>query len=95
MARDLETLPKGTWLHFPQLPFGTTEENFAAFLRDECGIRELKPEHVSVRNYFRQQAASAVVVLTREVAADLVNSAIDRRSFNSANVVAMAPRPRT
>lgn len=95
MARDLGKLPQGTWLHFSRLPFETTEEDFAAFLRDECGIRELKTEHVSVRNYVTQQAASAVVAITREAAADLVNWAIDRQPFNGATVVAMAPRPRT
>lgn len=92
MARNLGTLPKGTWLHFSQLPADTTEENFAAFLND-CGF-DVPAEHISVRTYFSKNGASATVCFTRGAVAALVNCAIDTDKFHGLPVVANAPHPR-
>ncbi|MGA8429500.1 MAG: hypothetical protein WB729_06740 [Candidatus Sulfotelmatobacter sp.] len=89
MARDLATLPKGTWLHFSQLPAETTEESFAGFLY-ECGL-DVAPACVSVQPYLKAAAASAIVSFHRDVVATLVNRAIHRKSLNGGLVVARAP----
>jgi hypothetical protein len=93
VARDLETLPKGTWLHFSQLPADTTEESFATFLHN-CGF-DVAAEHISIRKYFTNTGASATVCFTKEAIAALVNCAIDNDKFHGLPVVATTPRPRT
>jgi RNA recognition motif-containing protein len=83
-------LPSGSWLHIARLPLGTTAEELSEFFHQH-GVA-IPPDSISVRDFIHN--AGAFVVVSKDVAADLVNWALDGKELNGMPVHAEPQRSR-
>jgi len=76
-SREDKKLPCGTWLHFNNLPQGTSDVEFQSFLAS-VGL-EVPLENINLRDH--AESSSALIAVPNIVVLQLVNWAINGATF--------------